>query len=167
MTDHNPLRVLFLGRQNAARSPMAECLLNAIGTGRYSAYSAGVEPAGAVHPHAIELLSKNKLAVDKLRSKDWQRFAAPGLLELDFVISVCDLAPEAINAAWPGNPILAHWAHADPCAESGDEADVRRAFFNTYNQLFRRLTIFASLPMDKLDRVVLKSRIDEIGLRDG
>lgn len=167
MTERSSLKLLFLSRHNAARSPMAECLMNAIGADRYTAFSAGVEPAGAVHPYAIELLSKNKLPVDKLRSKAWQRFAAPALLELDFVISLCDLPPEAINANWPGRPILAHWEHADPCVREGDEAEIRRAFFNTYNQLFRRLTILGSLPLEKLERADLKRRIDEIGDKGG
>ena len=162
-TDRQGLTVLFLGRRNSVRSSMAECLLNAIGGGRHHAYSAGFEPAGQIHPLANELLSKNKLPADRLRSKAWQRFAAPGLLELNFVISLCELPPQQINAVWPGNPLLAHWPHADPGATKGTEEELRRAFFQTYNQLFRRLTIFASLPLDKLDREALKRRLDDIG----
>lgn len=161
--DRQVLKVLFLGRHNSGRSPMAECLLNAIGGGRHHAYSAGLEPAGQIHPLAIELLNKNKLPWDRLRSKEWQRFAAPGLLELDFVISLCELPPQQINTDWPGNPLPAHWPHADPAAAEGSDEQLRHAFFQTYNQLFRRLTIFASLPLDKLDRAALKRRLDDIG----
>jgi arsenate reductase len=161
--DQQALKVLFLSRYNSARSPMAECLLNAIGGGRYHAYSAGIAPVGTVSPFAIDLLNKNKLPADRLRSKDWQRFAPPGLLELDFVISVCELSPQEINAVWPGNPLLAHWFHSDPSASEGTEEEQRRAYFQTYNQLFRRLTIFASLPLGKLDRESLKRRLDDIG----
>ncbi len=162
-SDQQALKVLFLGRHNSGRSAMAECLLNAIGGGRHHAYSAGFEPAGHIHPLVIELLSKNKLPSDRLRSKEWQRFSAPGLLELDFVISLCELPPQQINALWPGNPLLAHWPHTDPAAVDGTEDQLRRAFFQTYNQLSRRLTIFASLPLDKLDREALKRRLDDIG----
>lgn len=161
--DRQILKVLFLGRHNSARSPMAECLLNAIGGGRHHAYSAGFEPAGQIHPLAIELLNKNKLPCEMLRSKDWQRFTAPGLLELDFVISLCELPPQQIATDWLGNPLLAHWPHPDPAATEGTEEKRRRAFFQTYNQLNRRLTIFASLPLDKLDRDALKRRLDDIG----
>lgn len=161
--DRQVLKVLFLGRHNAARSPMAECLLNAIGGGRHHAYSAGFEPSGRIHPLAIELLTKNKLPCDRLRSKELQRFSAPGLLELDFVISLCEVPPQQINTQWPGNPLLAHWPHPDPAAVEGTEEIQRRAFFQTYNQLSRRLTIFASLPLDKLDRDALKRRLDDIG----
>ncbi len=162
-TDRQILKVLFLGRHNSGRSPMAECLLNAIGGGRHHAYSAGIEPAAQINPLAIELLSKNKLPCDRLRGKEWQRFSAPGLLELDFVISLCDVPPHEINAAWPGTPLLAHWPHPDPAAVDGTEDQQRRAFFQVYNQLSRRLTIFASLPLERLDREALKRRLDEIG----
>lgn len=164
-TDQRPLQVLFLGSRNVARSQMAECLLNSIGSGRYKAHSAGILPAGEVHPLAIELLKKNKLPTDRLQCKDWQRFAPPGLLDLDVVVSVCESPVEEINSKWPGNPLLAHWQQPDPVALDDEDGSMRRAFFHTYNQLVRRLTIFASLPLNKLDRDALKRRIDDIGLK--
>ncbi|MBK7330077.1 MAG: arsenate reductase ArsC [Dehalococcoidia bacterium] len=164
-TDQRPLQVLFLGSRNVARSQMAECLLNSIGSGRYKAHSAGILPASEVHPLAIELLKKNKLPTDRLQCKDWQRFAPPGLLDLDVVVSVCESPVAEINSKWLGNPLLTHWQHTDPVALDDEDGSMRRAFFHTYNQLVRRLTIFASLPLTKLDRDALKRRIDDIGLK--
>lgn len=77
------------------------------------------------------------------------------------------MPPKVINANWPDRPNLAHRKPTTPCAQEGDEAEVRRAFFTTYNQRFRRHTILDSLPVDKLDRADLNRRIDETGHKGG
>ena len=48
-------------------------------------------------------------------------------------------------------------------AVEGTEERKRRAFFTAYNQLHHRLSIFVSLPIEKLDRLSLQRRLDEIG----
>ena len=67
---NQPLNVRFLCTGNSARSILAEALLNHMGRGRFKAYSAGSRPAGRVNPFALELLAKNRLATESLRSKD-------------------------------------------------------------------------------------------------
>jgi hypothetical protein len=59
--------------------------------------------------------------------------------------------------------MTAHWGIEDPAAVKGDPEVVRKAFFKCYNQLHHRLSIFINLPMDKLDRLTLQKRLDEIG----
>jgi arsenate reductase len=161
------LNVLFLCTGNSARSIMAEVLLNAMAGNRFKAYSAGSHPAGAVNRFAIELLQKNRLPTDGLRSKSWNEFAAADAPALDFVFTVCDQAAGEICPIWPGQPMTAHWGINDPAAVEGDIEGKQKAFFRAYNELQNRLSIFVSLPLDRLDRLSLQRKLDEIGLAAG
>jgi arsenate reductase len=155
--------VLFLCTGNSARSILAEVLLNNLGKGHFRAYSAGSHPAGEVNPFALELLNKSRLVVGRLRSKSWDEFAAMGAPALDFVFTVCDKAAGEICPVWPGQPMTAHWGIEDPAAVQGSDEDKRKAFLNAYTHLHRRISLFLSLPMDKLDRLSLQDRLDAIG----
>jgi protein-tyrosine-phosphatase len=155
--------VLFLCTGNTARSIMAEALLNAMGRGRFRAYSAGSHPKGEVHPFTLELIGKNRLPVKDLRSKNWDEFAKPGAPRLDFVFTVCDNAAGEVCPVWPGQPMTAHWGIPDPAAAEGPEETRRKAFFTAYKQLSNRLSIFVNLPLTNLDRLALQKKLDEIG----
>jgi protein-tyrosine-phosphatase len=157
------LNVLFLCTGNSARSIMSEVMLNAMGQGRFRAFSAGSRPAGRVNPFAIELLQQNRLPVDGLRSKSWDEFARPSAPQLDFVFTVCDSAAGEVCPIWPGQPITAHWGVEDPAAVEGDDETKRKAFFHAYNRLQNRIQLFLSLPFTKLDRIALTNRLKEIG----
>ena len=142
---------------------MAEAYLNGAGKGRFVAYSAGSHPAGAVNPFALELLQKNRIEPAELRSKNWDEFARPGAPDLDFVFTVCDNAAGEVCPIWPGQPMTAHWGIADPAAVQGSDDAKRRAFLRAFSELSTRINLFMSLPLDKLDRLVLKKKLDEIG----
>lgn len=155
--------VLFLCTGNSARSIMGEALLNSKSHGRFRGYSAGSTPAGAVHPLVLELLARNRLPTEGLRSKSWDEFAAPGAPRMDFVITVCDKAKAEVCPIWPGQPMSAHWGVEDPVQVSGDEERRRKAFSDALLLLSRRIAIFANLPLEKLDRLALQSELDRIG----
>lgn len=159
------LNVLFLCTGNSARSIIAEAYLNAAAKGRFAAYSAGSRPAGAVNPLALELLRKNRLPTEGLRSKSWEEFAGPGAPKLDFVFTVCDQAAGEVCPIWPGQPMTAHWGINDPAAAIGSEHAKRKAFFRAYNELTTRISLFLNLPIDKLDRLTLQRSLDDIGRR--
>ncbi len=154
--------VLVLCTGNSARSVLAEVLFNTIGRGKFNAYSAGSKPAGKVNPGALEWLKANGHRTEGLRSKSWDEFATPGAPEFDFIFTVCDNAAGEACPLWPGKPATAHWGIPDPAHIEGDEA--RRAAFNkTAEQLARRIQLFMSLPIDKLDKLTLKEKLSEIG----
>jgi arsenate reductase len=166
MTASRPYHVLFLCTGNSARSIMAEGLLNALGRGRFIAHSAGSHPAGQVNPLALDLLRAKRVPVEGLRSKSWDEFAAPGAPALDFVFTVCDNAAGEVCPLWPGQPLTAHWGVADPAVVDGSEVERRRAFFRTFTELERRISLLVNLPLDKLDTLTLQRQLDGIGRID-
>ena len=166
MTDR-PYNVLFLCTGNSARSIMGEAILNREGKGRFNAFSAGSHPKGSVNPHTLQLLESLNYDVSQLRSKSWEEFGAAGAPGFDFVFTVCDDAAGEACPIWPGQPMTAHWGIPDPASETGTAAHIGLAFKEAYRLLYHRITIFASLPLVSLDRLVLGARLREIGRGEG
>lgn len=155
-------KVLVLCTGNSARSILGEVLFNALGKGKFKAYSAGSKPAGKVNPGALEWLQANGYSTEGLRSKSWDEFAVPGAPEFDFIFTVCDNAAGEACPLWLGKPATAHWGIPDPAHVEGDE-ERRAAFKKAAEQLARRIQLFMSLPIEKLDKLVLKEKLAEIG----
>jgi protein-tyrosine-phosphatase len=158
-----PYNVLFLCTGNSARSIMAEALLNYWGKDRFRAYSAGSVPKGEVHPLALEMLRRNRLPIEGVRSKSWNEFASPDAPPMHFVFTVCDQAAAEVCPVWPGQPMTAHWGVIDPAAVVGSEEEKMRAFVRAFYELDARIKIFTSLRLDMLDRLALQSQLDAIG----
>lgn len=161
--DSHVFNVLFLCTGNSARSIMAEAILNQSGKGRFVGYSAGSQPAAAVNPYAIAYLERNHISTKNLRSKDWAEFAGPDAPKMDFVFTVCDQTAGEVCPVWPGQPMTAHWGVDDPVAVEGDAEKKMRAFSDTYMVLNRRIAIFLSLPLEKLDQLSLQKELVNIG----
>ena len=163
MADEKIFAVLFLCTHNSARSILAESITNHVGRGRFKGYSAGSHPATAPNPLALETLKRLRLPTDGLHSKDWAEFAKPGAPKLDFVFTVCDNAAGEICPVWPGQPITAHWGVEDPSLFAGSEEARLKEFSRVAVLLRRRIELFASLPLDKLDRLMLQQKLRDIG----
>jgi protein-tyrosine-phosphatase len=158
-----PLNVLFLCTGNSARSIIAEVVLNRLGRGRFKAYSAGSQPKGQVHPLALQVLRLAHYDASDLRSKSWEEFATPDAPKLDFFFTVCDNAAKEVCPIWPGQPMTAHWGLPDPATAVGTEAERQLAFADAFRILSNRISIFTSLPLDKLSKLSLQRKLDEIG----
>jgi len=155
--------VLFICTGNSARSILAEGLLNGMGEGRFRAYSAGSHPKGAVHPQATAVLQYLGLPATGYRSKSWDEFAQPDAPQLDFIFTVCDNAAGEVCPIWPGKPMSAHWGVPDPAAVDGDAEHQRKAFMDAAVTLKRRIELFLSLPIQKLDSLPLQQELHGIG----
>ena len=155
--------VLFLCTGNSARSIMAEAILNFRGKPNFTGYSAGSHPTGTVRPEALRILEMGHISTIGLRSKSWDEFALPGSPRFDFVLTVCDNAAQEVCPVWPGQPLTAHWGVPDPAAVHGSEAEVDRAFRDVFLILDRRVSLFLSLPLARLDSLAIKRELDNIG----
>jgi arsenate reductase len=155
--------VLFLCTGNSARSILGEAILNHRGRGRFLAYSAGSHPAGRVNPYALKQLESAGLPVEGLRSKGWDEFAKPGAPQMNFVFTVCDSAAAEVCPIWPGQPITAHWGIPDPASVAGSPEQIGRAFQDAFVTMGRRIDLFLSLPLEKLDTLALRKEVARIG----
>jgi arsenate reductase len=157
-------KVLFLCTGNSARSILAEAILNKDGAGRFSAFSAGSQPRGEVHPMALAILDEFGFPTDGYRSKSWEEFATGETPPLDFVFTVCDNAAGEVCPVWPGQPMTAHWGIEDPAMVAGPEQ--RQAFRNAFYALQRRIGLFLALPLESIDELSLQNRLRDIGRVD-
>ncbi|MGO8969139.1 MAG: arsenate reductase ArsC [Myxococcaceae bacterium] len=153
-------KVLFLCTGNSVRSIMAEHILKRLGGHGFEAYSAGADPKGVVDPLTLKILhDKFRIDASGARSKSWDEFRN---IDFDFVITVCDSARESCPV-WPGQPIIAHWGLEDPAAFVGTAKQREQLFLNVATHIYRRIQIFTSLPLAKLDRLRLERLVKRIG----
>jgi arsenate reductase len=163
MTSPRHFNVLFLCTGNSARSIMAEAIMNRKGFPHFTAYSAGSHPTGRVNPEALRQIDGAGMPTEALHSKSWDEFGAPDAPEMHFVFTVCDAAAAEVCPVWPGRPLTARWTVPDPAAVPGTPEQIRRAFFEAFTILDRRITLFLSLPLATLERDVVQREIDRIG----
>ena len=126
-------RVLFLCTGNSCRSQMAEGLVNNYLGDEWEAYSAGTDPAGYVHPMAVQAMSELDINIATQRSKSTEEFRK---MELDTVVTVCDDAAEACPI-WLGKGQQVHIGFEDPALATGSH-DERLAVFRHVRDEIRR-----------------------------
>ncbi len=125
-------KVLFLCTGNASRSQMAEAIVNARMGGEWEAFSAGVAPAGFVHPCAILVL--NEIGIDHHgRSKSADEFRG---VDFDVVVTVCDHAAETCPV-WLGRGKRVHQGYPDPSFVRGTDAQALAAFREVRDAMLR------------------------------
>jgi arsenate reductase (thioredoxin) len=98
-----------------------------------------------------------------VRSKSWEEFSKLDAPKLDFVFTVCDNAANEVCPVWPGQPMTAHWGVPDPASVVGTLEDLQKAFRDAFFLLDRRISLFLSLPHATIDRLALKTEVDNIG----
>jgi protein-tyrosine-phosphatase len=164
MSTQKPFHILFLCTGNSARSILGEYLIRRIGQGRFISHSAGALPSGKVNPYSIRVLKEvYHIDASDARSKSWDEFKTGP--HFDFVITVCDNAKESCPV-WPGQPIVAHWGSPDPAAFEGTDEEKFRFFKNVAQQIQRRIELFTSLPLEKLDKLRLAELTKDIGTKE-
>ncbi len=158
--------VLFICTGNSARSIMSEVLLRDLAGDRFTVYSAGTKPKSEMNPFTLELLQAKGHDISELRAKNVREFQSAGAPKLDFVFTVCDRAANEECPAWQGQPITGHWGQPDPVKATGTDAERRLAFQQVYGALRNRISSFAALPIETLDRASLQKRVDDLADAD-
>ena len=126
-------RVLFLCTGNSCRSQLAEAITNA----RFPvwrAYSAGVRPAGTVHPMTSRVLQEIGIEHQGV-SKSVEDFRDQ---EFDLVVTVCDDANEECPV-WSGQGRRLHQSFLDPASVEGTDAERLAIFRQVRDQIYKKL----------------------------
>lgn len=154
------MNILVLCTGNSARSILLESILNHNASGRITAFSAGSNPTGKVHPQSLKLLAELGHDISNARSKSWDVFATPDAPVMDLVITVCGSAASETCPIWPGTPLRCHWGVEDP-ADCTD--DCESAFRLAYDILARRADKLLALPFEKMGAAELNLALGQIG----
>jgi arsenate reductase len=165
MVERGMHNVLFLGGGNAARSIMAEAILNRDGAGNFRAYSAGVQSAPELDRHAVNLLTRSQFDMAGMRPKDWSELTGNEAPAFDFVFTMCDHAALLPQSVWKGEPFFAHWDIDDPAQAEGSMSEIELAYAVAFRMLSKRISIFVNLPLRSLDAMAMQSHLDLIGDR--
>lgn len=116
--------VLILCTGNSCRSHMAEGILRHAAGDLFDVQSAGSNPAGYVHPKAIEVMKEIGIDISGHTSKHMNDFLNRNVTT---VITVCGNADQACPM-FPGQVNRYHWGFDDPAHAKGTDEEVLAAF---------------------------------------
>ena len=111
---------------------MAEGFARAAGV---EAYSAGTEPAGYVHPVAVQVMAEKGIDISGQTSKELDLKLAE---TMDAVITVCGEADETCPAIPHVNRL--HWPIPDPAKATGSQEEVVGVFRAVRDDIARQVS---------------------------
>ena len=114
--------VLILCTGNSCRSHLAEGILRAAAGDWLNVQSAGSQPAGYVHPLAIQVMKEIDIDISAHHSKHMNDFLKQ---DIETVITVCGSADQACPI-FPGQMNRHHWASTIRPAAVGTDGEARR-----------------------------------------
>ena len=116
-------KVLFLCTGNSCRSQMAEAIVNTMRAPAWQAFSAGVKPAGYVHPLALQVL--REIGIEHQGAS--KTADAVRDINFDLVVTVCDSAAESCPLWLRGGRVV-HLPFEDPAKAEGTVEEVLQVF---------------------------------------
>ena len=144
MTSSPSPLILVLCTGNSCRSHLAEGILrNALGD-RFRVASAGSDPAGFVHPLAIQVMQEMNLDISGHRSKHLKEFLKESV---ETVITVCGNAEHACPL-FPGQVNRHHWGFDDPAKASGSDEEKLAVFRRVRDEIRRVFEAYAAGRLD-------------------
>lgn len=157
-----PFNVLFICTANACRSQMAEAILRAKGGDRFVVRSAGVSPAGFVHPLVPYVLNTLGIPIEEQYSKSFETLLD---VDHDIILTLCDAVAMLTPPAWQGEPILAHWSVPDPVVFPGTDEEKRSVAVDVGRKLDSWIEALVALPLDEMDHAAIRTRLFAIAER--
>jgi len=140
-------KVLFLCTGNSIRSQMAEGLVNHFLGDRWQAASAGIAPAGYIHPLTIRVMAESGIDLSGHRSKS---VAELPQTDFDLVITVCDTAAETCPV-WLGQGKRVHFGFPDPARVTGSSEEQLAAFRQVRDEIRRTVLSYLDSVQTKRD----------------
>ncbi len=131
-------QVLFLCTGNSLPQPDGEGLVNHYLGDEWQAFSAGTEPAGYVHPLAVQAMAE--LGIDISHQQTQVASMSFEMLTLMLVVTVCDDAAEDCPF-WLGKRPQGHIGFADPAKATGSSVE-RLAVFRRVRDEIRREILY-------------------------
>ena len=134
-----PSTILILCTGNSCRSHLAEGILRDATKGRVKVVSAGSQPAGHVHPMAVEVMKEIGIDISSQTSKHLNEF-----LEQDIhtVITVCGNAASECPV-FPGQAHKHHWPFEDPAQAEGNDEGKRATFRRVRDEIRKMFEAYA------------------------
>ncbi len=130
--------VMFLCTGNTCRSQIAEGFARVLGKDTIEAHSAGLMPAGVIHPRAIAVMKEAGIDITHQKSKEID----PDLLgRMDIIVTLCGNA-EASCPMTPPSIKRMHWPIDDPVAAIGTEDEIMNEFRKARDDIRHRLMEF-------------------------
>jgi arsenate reductase len=156
-------KVLFVSKENAARSLLAEACLRHLGKANFRAYSCGIPALSNGQPKSWTLLTLQTagMSIDGLRCKGWTEFVRSGAPKMDFVISL-DEDAENQHPLWLGQPETAVWAYPPLEQPKRSGMDVALATLQTLHSLRRRIELLICLHSKAAKRSDLRHDIRDM-----
>ena len=132
--------ILILCTGNSCRSHLAEGILRAAVGESAEVASAGSDPAGYVHPMAVEVMKEIKIDISAHTSKHLDGFLQR---EVHTVITVCGNADQACPI-FPGQAEKHHWPFDDPAKATGSEEEIRAVFRRVRDEIRAKFEAYAA-----------------------
>ena len=132
--------VLILCTGNSCRSHMAEGILSEAAKDLFEVRSAGSNPAGYVHPLAIQAMKEIGIDISQHRSKHLDEFLNQ---EVETVITVCEHADQ-VCPVFPGQVNRHHWGFFDPAKASGTGEEKMECFRRVRDEIRRIFEAYAA-----------------------
>ena len=132
--------ILILCTGNSCRSHLAEGILEAAVGESVEVASAGSDPAGYVHPMAVEVMKEIEIDISAHTSKHLDKFLQR---EVHTVITVCGNADQACPI-FPGQAEKHHWPFDDPAKATGSEEEIRAVFRRVRDEIRAKFEAYAA-----------------------